>query len=113
MSQQHHQVINSNGIGYVSKCACCQEVQFGIGTVVSHMPEQGFRNLVKSLQQIAPDADQKLVSLPDGDRLLLRTPVEDMWLSLSRKEFDDLLELFTQTVLILDANNLINEASLS
>ncbi|MEM7104780.1 MAG: DUF6686 family protein [Bacteroidota bacterium] len=87
-------ILFQNDFGYVAVCSCCNEVQFRIGTVVSFMPEDAFLKLFYSIEKINADLDSKFTNLPDGEKLVLRTPVRNFMLALSKTEFQKTLELF-------------------
>ena len=102
--QVHHSrlhILFENEVGFVGKCPCCKEVRFGIGNVVSFMPEEGFIRLFRSLKKIDRQMERNLVEMPNGRKIMLRTPVDNFLLCLTPSEFKGVLELFSQAALKL------------
>ena len=103
------EIINHNAVGYVGRCRCCREIQVGIGNIVSHMCEKGFSNLHTALKNIKKDINRSILDLPNGERVLIKTPAEQIIIALSIEEFYLTLSLFEKSELILQAYDLIRE----
>ena len=92
--QHNLNIISENEIGYVGMCPCCHEVQFSIGTIVSHMPIEAFRRLFHSFQKVQSGLREKLVNMPNGEKIILQTPVDNCFLALTVTEFQNAMVLF-------------------
>ncbi len=95
-------LLSKSKFGYVSSCSHCGDIQFGIGNVISFMPEVDFLKLYHSIQRLNDKVTSSTVITPNGEKVILRTPVDNILLSLSLTEFKDLLELFDQAVVKLE-----------
>lgn len=103
------EILHQNSFGYVGECSCCGEIQFSIGNIVSHMNENGFSNLYNAMLKLEKDIDERIVNMPNGEKVLLRTPADQMVLSLSRDEFDKTMDLFKQASLMLEVKQLLDQ----
>ncbi len=87
-------VVHKNTVGYIGKCSCSEEVLFCIGTVISFMPKDAFLRLNSSFQQLSDELEDKFLDLPNGKKITIRTPIDNLLLSFSREEYLQVLELF-------------------
>ena len=94
-------LLSTSTVGYVVKCSKCREIQFCLGNVFSSMPEKAFICFFNSLKALLPEVKNHLIDLPNGKKIALRTPVENIQLMLSPEEFDSVLDMFATATLKL------------
>lgn len=91
--------------GYVGICSCC-------GTY-----NVAFKNMLFSLSQAEFDwfstllTEKRIMSefrTSHGKELLLPTPIPNYWILLTRAEIDQLLDMMTQCLLIVEARRILN-----
>ena len=87
-------IIHENRIGYIGVCPCCDEVQFCLGNVVSFMPKDAFMKLYHSFQKLNDQMEDRFLMMPNGKKITVLTPVENIILSFSKDEFLQAMELF-------------------
>ena len=92
------QIVHNNEFGYIGKCPCCNEIQFCLGNIVSFMPEPDFLKLYNSFRKIDDNVADRSLMMPNGKRIMLRTPVDNFLLSLSINEFRLVMDLFERLV---------------
>lgn len=107
LSHNTYELLHQNEMGYVNCCLCCGEIQFCIGNLVSHTSRKGFENLHTAMDKLKSRIHENLMSMPDGERVLLRTPAEELLLSLSPEQYDLTLELFERAKVMLQVNELL------
>lgn len=90
------EIIHINDIGFIGKCKCCNEIQFSIGNIVSFISESTFHILHSTLRTIAQDIEANSMYLPHGKRIMLKTPVHNIMLSLTSAELFEVLDLFSK-----------------
>lgn len=100
-------LLHSNSIGFIMKCDGCKEVQFCFGNVLSFVPEDDFRILYNSFKKIEKNKQKFAVNTPNGYRLMLKTPVENIVLSFSLEEYDEVMELMDNAMLIIEAEQIL------
>ena len=88
------QIIHKNNTGYIGVCPCCEDVQFCLGNVISFMPKDAFLKLNCSFQKIFEKFEERFLIMPNGKKITVRTPVDNLLLSFSKKEFLQVIELF-------------------
>lgn len=87
-------IIHENDFGYIGQCHCCGEIQFCLGNVFSFMAEAEFLRLHSSLKKINNRFESCLFDMPNGEKIIIRTPAENFLLSLSRSDFYKMMDLF-------------------
>lgn len=102
-------ILHQNRFGYVAKCACCNEVQFAIGNLVSHLPQEAFMQLFHAFQEAATNIEERVLDLPNGQKILLQTPMTNLFLSLSIEEFAGSVDLLEQARLMLLVGDLLKQ----
>jgi hypothetical protein len=98
------EILHQTDLGYVGKCPCCDEIQFAIGNLVSHLPTKGFVALLRAMIRVCESGEMNIMDMPNGERLLLRTSADEIMLSLTPIEFLDTIELFEQANLALEVS---------
>lgn len=103
------EILHQTKLGYVGKCPCCDEIQFAIGNVISHLPSQGFVALLRAMIRMCEIGEMDIMDMPNGERILLHTSAEGLMLSLSTIEFLDTIELFEQANLSLEVRKALSK----
>ncbi|MCG8332747.1 MAG: hypothetical protein MI974_33990 [Chitinophagales bacterium] len=88
------QIVYQNSMGYIGRCPCCEEIQFCIGNLVSFMPQDAFLKLYHSFQKLNEDINEQAHDKSSGKKVMVRTPVDNLLLSFSIKEFLQVIQLF-------------------
>jgi len=101
-------VIHSNPAGYIARCTCCREVQIGIGNIATHMDIENFQGFYRALQAANQSPDKKYTMTPMGEKFLMNTPVNNLYLVFTPKEFQQTLDLFAQAWVVLEASERIH-----
>jgi|GEM_PF-5942945 len=112
MSNHNYQILDENEMGWISKCNCCGEIQVSLGTVLLHLPEAEFRPFARSFIKVGNCPMQGSgIEHPrlGNDRVLIQTPVQNLHLSFSRKEFNKLAVLLEMGCLMLDTQNILKK----
>lgn len=94
-------ILYQNDFGFIGKCPCCKEIQFGIGNVISFMHQDGFFRLYQSFREIHKHVKEDFHHFPRREKIVIRTPADNLLLSLTEKEFHQVLELFSRADLKL------------
>lgn len=103
------QIFHENEFGFIGKCPCCKEIQFGIGNLVSYMAFDDFMVFYQSFKRIEEKLNLNQTKLTSANKIMLRTPVENILLSFSQTEFNQVIELFDQAVFKLQLLNPLEE----
>lgn len=89
-------ILASGEVGYVAICHSCGNLQVAVGTVIFEMNPDSFLLLSDRLNRMHRELDLRIQKFPDGERVLLSTPAESMYLYLSKSQFEELLCVFNE-----------------
>ena len=90
------EILSSRDIGFIGLCHGCGHIQVTIGTVISEMSRESFMSLNVAFNRINEELDARMQLFPDGEKVVLSTPAENLHLYLSRIEFAELLTIFNE-----------------
>mgnify|MGYP007063717376 CR=1 FL=1 len=108
LKSETNNVLHENEAGFVIKCKNCDEITISFGNIITHMSEQGFINLFHAMNNIMKEIDLFKVTISDTEKIIVRTPAENLLLSFNNDEFHAIIELFDQAKLSLDITKIIN-----
>ncbi|MEM0998807.1 MAG: DUF6686 family protein [Bacteroidota bacterium] len=112
MSMNHSpsfQILHHNEVGYIARCSCCEDVQIELGNIATHMDVESFHNFHASLIEISHDLESSLAEAPSGQKIMLRTPVQNIYMAFTLREFAATLDLFGQASVMLEINELVGD----
>ena len=101
-------ILHENAAGFVIKCKNCDEITISFGNIISHMTEQGFVNLFHAMNNIMKDLHHFIVMISESEKVIVRTPSENLLLTFEIDEFHQIIELFDQAKLSLDIIKIMN-----
>ena len=78
-----------------------------LGNVVCTVDKENFQAFFSMLNRLSRKREDYLAELPDGEKILIQTPLTNMYLSFSPEEFDQTLDLCSKASIMLEANELI------
>lgn len=91
-------------MGYLSKCIECGELHLHVGNVFSKINYEQLKRLKKAFLKFEEDFGRNFCELPNGNKILVRTSTDDLFIGL---EYDEL----TQVIEILELGDLMYQAS--
>ena len=100
-------MLHDNEMGYVARCKCCSEVQMGIGNVVIHLDLGNFQRFHGTFKAIHRNNQENLLKLPNGEKIVVRTPVKNLMLSFSLEEFEQIIDLLAQAWVLMEADEMV------
>lgn len=110
MTDHHHyQLLHKNELGYIMKCSDCQKIQALIGNLYTWMPMNEYRKFTKAIHGIASHDTDLWCTIDGIEKIHIRTPVQNIMLSFSKKEFELLQELINVSMLLLESQLLLAE----
>lgn len=102
-------LLHRNPMGYIARCRCCSEVQVSIGNIIAHLDLQNFLSFFRTLKAVSRDLESNSIDSPDGQKILLRTPVKSILMSFTIHEFAETLELFSQAWVLMEAASVVKQ----
>ncbi len=106
---QNLEILASRPIGYVAKCHECQSIQVVIGTIISEMTIAGFKNLCTSFDKLIEESKNRLMSFPDGLKLVLGTGSDHIHMCLNQEQFEQTLVMLHEALIELSLEQELNE----
>ena len=97
-------ILHENDMGYLSKCVECGELHLHIGNVFSKLKYYQLKNLKKAFIRFEEEFGQHFCELPNGDKILVKTNTDDLFIGLDYQELRLVME-------ILEIGDLMYEAS--
>jgi hypothetical protein len=92
--------------GSVSVCNCCDDVQLSFGNILIQLPIQGLINLSLVIQDIRQNNYN--FSSCFGENILIRTPQQNMFITVTQEEFEELTELLAQAINMYEVRKLLS-----
>ena len=102
-------ILHRNHTGYIGHCECCGEIQMAYGSLVCHMGQESFHKLHSALKEIPGNLNALTSEMPDGPRLLLKTSIHNIMISIDPAEFCFFLELFDHASLMLEVHQTLKQ----
>ncbi|HLU85302.1 MAG TPA: DUF6686 family protein [Vicingaceae bacterium] len=100
-------ILDKNNYGLISKCECCDEVQFQFGTCILTFTKEEFFEFDEFFDEIRKDI--KHVNCNDNDKrqYIVKTTRNNTILYLSFNELKAAISLVTNAMLLLSLNDMI------
>ena len=107
-SEHHNYVLHENKAGYIIQCKDCGEILISFGNVLTNVNEIGFINLHTALNNIHKELDLHTIEMHQQEqKVIVATPLDNLNLSFGPEDFNDVIELFDQSKLMLEIKNII------
>jgi hypothetical protein len=97
--------LHENNFGHIMKCHSCNLIQISLGNIVTNVNDEGYEDLRKVFIKIADDRQETGFDCSESMRVMIKTPVEQFWMAFTKQEFEDALELFEMSSLMMQINN--------
>tara|TARA_B100000674_G_scaffold462646_1_gene442888 strand:- start:171 stop:506 length:336 start_codon:yes stop_codon:yes gene_type:complete len=101
-------ILHENVAGFVIKCKNCGEITVSFGNIISHMTEKEFINLFHGMNKIMNDLHQFTVMISESEKVIVRSPIENLIFSFEINDFHQIIELLDQAKLSLDIRKIMN-----
>jgi len=88
-----------------NSCNSCNTIQVSLGNIVTNVNEEGYQDLKEVFNKINKDQNQTGFDISPTMRVMIKTPAEQFWMAFTKEQFDDALELFEMSALMLQVNN--------
>ncbi len=102
--EKSHTVLHQNDIGQVTKCNCCEQLQILVGTTLMTLNQKDFDACFSSLNKLA----ENLESTDHVETIYLRTPSNDVYITLSQKQFFKTIDLLKGASMLLEVNEILH-----
>ena len=102
--EKSYQTLHENNIGKVTKCNCCGKLQILLGTTLMTIAQQEFDSCFISLNKLAADLEKT----DHIQTIYLRTPSDDVFISLSQKQFFEAVDLLKGASVLLEINEILH-----
>lgn len=100
-------ILDKNNYGQISKCTCCDEVQFQIGTCILTFTKEEFYEFDIFFDEIRKDMEQVACKDHEKRQFIVKTNRNNTILFLSFNELEAAIELITNATLLLSVNEMI------
>ena len=101
-------VLHKNKAGFIIQCENCEQLYISFGNIISHMSEEAFLNLYNALNNISENIDLYTYNINEENKIIFNTPLNNLKLSFSLLEFNEIIEMINQAKLSLDIKKIIN-----
>lgn len=99
----NYQILNSTHIGSVLYCQDCHELMIGIGTVLIKFSPNSTITFLQTLQRTKARMDDQ----SETKQAFLRTPIENLLITLNRCELEQAIDLIHFALLRLEVETLL------
>lgn len=103
--EKTHKLLHQNTIGQVSACNCCEKLQVLIGTTLMTLNVQEFESCFASLCKL----EKSLKTSAPIQTIYLRTPSNDVHITLSQKQFEEAVDLLRGASVLLEINQILHD----
>jgi len=97
-------ILHQSNIGYVSTCKECTHLHIEIGSFMTILHQKSFERLIKDFQK--RKRSKKYFKTFSGTKLLIRL-TDSSFISLTKQEFEETLEMFELSNHLFQAKKLI------
>lgn len=101
-------MLSQNSMGFVGKCACCNEIQLQVGALLCHLAESDYELLREAVDALVKQQGPVLVA-PDGQALwALHLPLKGWLLAFSAAEWQAVRELLDEATWMLNVQKWVS-----
>lgn len=98
-------ILHENNFGHIMKCDSCNEIQICLGNIITNVSTDGFYGMKKVINQISIDRADRGFDYCPRMKVMIKTPVEQLWIAFTKKEFEMTSELFEMSNIMLQTEN--------
>lgn len=107
-AQNTSTMLHENEYGNVVLCNCCGDFQLTLGNVMLKMPAKGFQNLQLVLKAMLRDKVIQGRLRSSDQKLIIRTPSDNLFISVTPSEFNGLLDLIENALIMNEVLELVS-----
>ncbi len=97
-------MLHQNELGYVMKCNSCKTLQISLGSMLTTVSTEGYENMKNVINNISL---KEVFNENLEGKVLIKTPVDHLFLALTQEELRQAKELFEVSNLMLQTENLL------
>jgi hypothetical protein len=101
-------VLHSNAVGCITQCIHCEDLLIKVENILYSTNIKSYNSLLKILYYVKENIEDHTVEILNKSYILICTPNDNINLCFSAKDFDLLIDLFEQSKLMLEVNQLFS-----
>ena len=101
-------VLHSNAVGCITQCLHCEDLLIKVENILYSTNINSYNSLLKILYYVKENIEDHTVEILNKSYILICTPNDNINLCFSAKDFDLLIDLFEQSKLMLEVNQLFS-----
>lgn len=103
-------ILSETPRGYIGWCQGCQKLNINYGTFLMTLKYSDLETMISMLEN-GREHFKLSPSLPRKKTYLIQTPVTNLFMSFTAKEFEELLEMFLEAQYVLSLRDFVEEIS--
>jgi len=105
---KHEKVLHSNAIGCIIQCIHCNDLLIKVENILYSTDIKSYKSLHKILYYVRDNIEDHTIKILEKSYVLICTPNDNVNLCFSANDFDLLIELFEQSELMIEVNEIFS-----
>ena len=107
-----YRVLHENTFGHIMQCNTCNKLQVGLGNIVTTVSMEGYDDMAKVINKMDSERAGEVLETQSNMKVMIKTPVDQLWIAFSKPEFEKTKELFSVASIILETEEILTKNQL-